>query len=77
LVGADASHAWLAVYCPVLGWVDLDPTNDLIPAEEHISVAFGRDFADVSPVAGVLTGGGQHEVRVAVDVEVLEPEVQP
>jgi transglutaminase-like putative cysteine protease len=70
LVGADASHAWLAVYCPVFGWVDLDPTNDLMPSEEHITVAFGRDYADVSPVAGVLTGGGEHQVRVSVDVEV-------
>ncbi len=69
LTGADASHAWLGVYCPVLGWVDLDPTNDLIPSEDHITVAYGRDFADVSPVAGVLTGGGGHEVKVAVDVE--------
>ena len=69
LVGADASHAWLAAYCPVLGWVDLDPTNDVIPSEDHITVAYGRDFADVSPVAGVLTGGGGHEVKVAVDVE--------
>lgn len=71
LVGADASHAWLAVYCPRLGWVDLDPTNDLIPCEDHITVAFGRDYADVSPVAGVLTGGGGHEVTVSVDVEAI------
>jgi len=72
LVGADASHAWLSVHCPVLGWVDLDPTNDSIPSEEHITVAYGRDYADVSPVAGVLTGGGQHKVTVAVDVEALQ-----
>jgi len=72
LVGADASHAWLSVYCPVLGWIDLDPTNDSIPLEDHIIVAFGRDYADVSPVAGVLTGGGDHKVAVAVDVEVVE-----
>lgn len=71
LVGADASHAWLSVFCPVLGWVDLDPTNDQIPSQDHITVAFGRDFADVSPVAGVLTGGGRHEVKVAVDVELI------
>lgn len=69
LVGADASHAWLSVHCPVLGWVDLDPTNDRIPREDHITVAFGRDYADVSPVAGVLAGGGDHKVTVAVDVE--------
>jgi transglutaminase-like putative cysteine protease len=68
LVGADASHAWFAVYCPGLGWMDFDPTNDLQPAEEHITVAYGRDFDDVSPVAGILTGGGRHTVNVAVDV---------
>lgn len=71
LVGADASHAWLSVHCPVFGWVDLDPTNDSIPSNDHITVAFGRDYADVSPVAGVLTGGGEHKVTVAVDVEVI------
>jgi transglutaminase-like putative cysteine protease len=77
LVGADASHAWLGVYCPVLGWLDLDPTNSLIPQEDHITVAFGRDFADVSPVAGVLSGGGDHKVKVAVDVEPLEASGSP
>ena len=68
LVGADASHAWLAVYCPGFGWQDFDPTNNVQPGEEHITIAFGRDFSDVSPVAGILTGGGEHEVKVAVDV---------
>ena len=68
LVGADASHAWFSVFCPGSGWIDFDPTNDLMPAEEHITVAYGRDFGDVSPFSGILTGGGQHEVKVAVDV---------
>jgi len=68
LVGADASHAWFSVFCPGAGWVDFDPTNDLQPAGEHITVAYGRDFGDVSPVAGILTGGGQHEVKVSVEV---------
>jgi len=68
LVGADASHAWFAVYCHGVGWVDFDPTNNVQPADEHITVAYGRDFGDVSPVAGILTGGGDHEVKVAVDV---------
>ena len=68
LVGADASHAWFAVFCPGAGWVDFDPTNNLQPAQEHITVALGRDFADVSPVAGVITGGGAHQVKVSVDV---------
>lgn len=71
LVGADASHAWFSVYCPSVGWVDFDPTNNLLPAEEHITVAYGRDFSDVSPVSGIITGGGHHEVKVSVDVEPL------
>ncbi len=69
LVGADASHAWFSIFCPGTGWVDFDPTNNVQPGEEHITVAYGRDFGDVSPVAGILTGGGRHIVRVAVDVE--------
>ena len=68
LTGADASHAWFAVFAPGVGWVDFDPTNNLQPAEEHITMAYGRDFGDVSPVAGILTGGGRHAVKVAVDV---------
>ncbi len=68
LVGADASHAWFAVFCPGAGWIDFDPTNNIQPGEEHITVATGRDYADVSPVAGVITGGGAHEVKVSVDV---------
>jgi transglutaminase-like putative cysteine protease len=71
LVGADASHAWFSVFCPDVGWVDFDPTNNLMPTEEHITVAFGRDYSDVSPVAGVITGGGAHEVKVSVDVEAV------
>lgn len=68
LVGADASHAWFSVYCPRVGWVDFDPTNNVIPGQEHITLAFGRDFSDVTPLSGILTGGGQHQVTVAVDV---------
>jgi transglutaminase-like putative cysteine protease len=68
LVGADASHAWISVWVPGAGWIDLDPTNDVIPAEEHITVAWGRDYADVSPVSGVMFGGGEHQVSVSVDV---------
>ena len=71
LVGADASHAWFAVYCPNHGWVDFDPTNDVMPGPEHVTVAYGRDFSDVSPVSGIITGGGSHTVKVAVDVEPL------
>jgi len=72
LVGADASHAWFAVFAPETGWVDFDPTNNVQPADEHITVACGRDFGDVSPVAGILTGGGSHTVKVSVDVQPLE-----
>jgi len=68
MVGADASHAWLAVYDPEHGWVDLDPTNNTIPSDQHVTVAWGRDYGDVSPVKGVILGGGEHTVAVAVDV---------
>jgi transglutaminase-like putative cysteine protease len=71
LIGADASHAWFAVYCPHNGWVDFDPTNNVLPGDEHVTVAIGRDFSDVSPLSGILTGGGKHRVKVAVDVEAL------
>ncbi len=67
LVGADASHAWAQVWTGA-GWVDLDPTNDCLPAERHLTVAFGRDFADVSPLRGMILGGGAAAVRVSVDV---------
>ena len=71
LVGADASRAWLSAYCPGVGWVDLDPTNDLIPSDEHLVLAWGRDYDDVSPVKGVNLGGGRHSVNVGVDVAPL------
>lgn len=75
LVGTDASHAWVSVWSPGIGWVDFDPTNDLIPQDEHITIAFGRDFQDVSPVTGVLLGGGAHQIEVAVDVTPAQPPV--
>jgi transglutaminase-like putative cysteine protease len=68
LQGADATHAWLSVYCPGFGYVDFDPTNGSIPTNEHITLAWGRDFSDTSPLRGVILGGGQHRVRVGVDV---------
>jgi transglutaminase-like putative cysteine protease len=68
LAGADASHAWLSVYVPGFGYVDLDPTNGTIPKDEHVTVAWGRDFGDVSPVRGVILGGGEHSLNVSVDV---------
>ncbi|MBV2132862.1 transglutaminase family protein [Pseudomonas sp. MAP12] len=72
LIGADASHAWISVWCPRLGWVDFDPTNNLIPALEHITLAWGRDFGDVSPLRGVILGGGSHDPEVSVTVMPLE-----
>lgn len=68
LVGSDASHAWLSVWAGELGWVDFDPTNNMMPHVEHITVAWGRDYGDVSPINGFIIGGGAHEVVVAVDV---------
>ena len=68
LVGADASHAWLSVFQPGWGWLDLDPTNNMVAGQDHIVVAWGRDYDDVSPVRGVVLGGGDHQVHVAVDV---------
>lgn len=68
LVGADASHAWFSVYSPTVGWLDFDPTNNQRPVEQHVTVAWGRDFSDVSPLRGVALGGGKHKVSVSVDV---------
>ncbi len=73
LIGSDASHAWLSIYCPGTGWIDLDPTNNVIPKIRHVTVAWGRDYGDVSPIQGVFTGGGKHEMNVAVDVSPLQP----
>jgi transglutaminase-like putative cysteine protease len=69
LVGADASHAWFAVSLPGVGWLDFDPTNNQRPGERHITVAWGRDYTDVTPLKGVAFGGGEHELQVAVAVE--------
>jgi transglutaminase-like putative cysteine protease len=68
LAGVDASHAWLAIYCPGTGWIDVDPTNNMFPSTTHVTLAWGRDYADVSPVRGVILGGGQHTLHVSVDV---------
>lgn len=68
LVGADASHAWVSAYIPGSGWIDVDPTNNLLVADRHITVAWGRDYSDVSPVRGVVVGSGTHSLEVAVDV---------
>ena len=72
LVGTDASHAWVSVRLPGGAWLDLDPTNDVVPSNRHIVVAVGRDFGDVTPMRGVLLGGGRHELIVGVDVSPVE-----
>jgi len=72
LVGADASHAWVSVYCPEVGWLDTDPTNNLVPSNGHVTLAWGRDYGDVSPLRGLIIGGGSHTLKVAVDMEPLE-----
>jgi transglutaminase-like putative cysteine protease len=72
LQGADASHAWLAVHCPRHGWVDLDPTNDCLPDEQHVTLGWGRDYGDVSPLRGVILGGARHTLAVGVSVVPLD-----
>jgi transglutaminase-like putative cysteine protease len=73
LVGADASHAWLSVGCPRLGWVDLDPTNDALPELGHVTVAWGRDYGDVSPLHGIVLGGQHQTLHVGVSVTPVDP----
>lgn len=73
LIGADASHAWVSVYCPRFdgqpsSWIDADPTNGILPDTGHITLGWGRDFLDVSPLRGVLIGGGKQTMDVAVTV---------
>jgi len=68
LTGHGASHAWVSVWCPVFGWQDFDPTNNVMPRGDHFTVAWGRDYSDVSPVKGVALGGGEQVISVSVDV---------
>jgi transglutaminase-like putative cysteine protease len=77
LVGADASHAWASVYCGAeLGWVDIDPTNDMFANDEHITIGWGRDYSDICPIQGVFVGGGDHTMGVSVDVVPQEKQLQ-
>jgi len=69
LVGADASHAWVSAYCPGIGWLDMDPTNNVVPSNGHVTLAWGRDYGDVSPLRGLILGGGDHTLKVGVDME--------
>jgi len=71
LAGGDASHAWVSVYFPDYGWIDFDPTNGLIPSLEHITVAWARDYDDISPVKGVIVGARRHDLTVSVTVTPL------
>jgi transglutaminase-like putative cysteine protease len=79
MLGADASHAWVQVWCPGTdgvpadGWLDLDPTNDLVPGSGHVRLAVGRDFGDVTPLRGVIRGGGSHRLAVGVTTRVVGP----
>jgi len=74
LRGVDASHAWVAFFCPGFGWIDVDPTNNCFPSLRHITIGWGRDYGDVCPIRGVLVGGGEQQtLRVAVDVNALGP----
>jgi transglutaminase-like putative cysteine protease len=68
LQGSDATHAWISVYCPSMGWLDFDPTNGKMITEEYIMTAIGRDYADISPLKGIIFGGGKHKLKVEVDV---------
>jgi transglutaminase-like putative cysteine protease len=73
LVGDGASHAWVSVWSPPYGWIEFDPTNGCFAGTDHIAVAWGRDFGDVSPLRGVILGGGQHQLSVTVAVEPRDP----
>jgi transglutaminase-like putative cysteine protease len=81
MLGADASHAWVQAWCPGTagvpadGWLDLDPTNDVVPGTGHVRVAVGRDFGDVTPLRGVIRGGGRHTLAVGVTTRVVGPVV--
>ena len=68
LIGSQASHAWVSVFYPGLGWLDLDPTNDQLVNGNHITLAWGRDYSDVAPVKGVAIGGGEQAINVSVEV---------
>ncbi len=69
LIGADASLAWVTAYCPGRGWLDVDPTNNVVPSAGHVTLAWGRDYGDVSPLHGLVIGGGSHTLKVGVDME--------
>jgi transglutaminase-like putative cysteine protease len=69
LVGVDASHAWFSVFIPGNGWVDFDPTNNMLLSDQHITIGWGRDYADITPLKGVIMSSGRHELKVSVNVK--------
>ncbi|MBV9507677.1 MAG: transglutaminase family protein [Acidobacteriia bacterium] len=69
LIGGEASHAWVSVFCPGFGWLDFDPTNDVLVNGNHVTLSWGRDYADVPPVQGIALGGGEHVINVSVNVK--------
>ncbi len=80
MLGADASHAWFSVWAPPFGWVDLDPTNNVLVSETHVTASWGRDYGDVAPVGGIILGGHDHVVDVGVDVipvDSVAPSIAP
>jgi transglutaminase-like putative cysteine protease len=77
LTGVDASHAWFSVFIPQSGWADFDPTNNQMPSDRHITIGWGRDYADITPLKGVTMSSGQHKLNVSVDVKrVSKPETK-
>lgn len=71
LIGVDASHAWFSLYIPEVGWADFDPTNNVLPGDQHVTIGWGRDYADIAPMKGVILSSGSHGLRVSVDVRRL------
>ena len=69
LIGVDASHAWFSVYIPEIGWTDFDPTNNCLVSDQHITIGWGRDYADIAPLEGIILSSGSHELTVSVDVK--------
>jgi transglutaminase-like putative cysteine protease len=69
LIGTDASHAWFSLYIPDMGWTDFDPTNNCIVSDQHITIGWGRDYADIAPLEGIILSSGSHELTVSVDVK--------
>jgi transglutaminase-like putative cysteine protease len=70
--GSEASHAWVSAFVPGSGWLSFDPTNDIMPTDGHVILAWGRDYGDVTPVSGIAVGGGSHSVEVQVWVQPVE-----